>query len=368
MARLRKASFSYSIMRHSANLDFLRSFAVSLVLSDHLILTLTSHVGFQNNSLHAWAVHLGKVGVLAFFVHTSLVLMYSLERMTRSTDRVSIRFYVRSLFRIYPLSIFAITLVLVLHIPDNTWGSKHNITPSVILSDLLLVQNLFTKTSVLSPLWSLPYEVQMYLVLPALYYLAIRRRGVLYLCALLVFFCALGFLIAKESGGHLNMAAYVPCFLSGVICYSLRDRIRARLPAALWPTFLFLLVASYCIADINEEPSFWMGWIFCIFLGFTINAFHDSTNKPLNAVAEKVALYSYGVYLLHVPVLYLVFTVFGIKNLVFGPLLFLMLTMVASIITYHFIESPFINLGRRLSSSPVRTPVSPPAQERQEGS
>lgn len=368
MARLRKASFSYSIMRHSANLDFLRSFAVSLVLIDHLILTLNTHVGFQSYRLYAFAEHLGKVGVLAFFVHTSLVLMYSLERMSHSLERVSLRFYVRRFFRIYPLSIFAITLVLIIHIPDNTWGNAHTITPSVVLSNLFLVQNVFTKISVLSPLWSLPYEVQMYLVLPALYYLALRKRGVLYLCGLLVFFCGLGFLIAEESGGHLNMAAYVPCFRSGVLCYSLRDRIRARLPAALWPPFLFLLIACYCIADTHDDPSFWMGWILCLFLGLTINAFHDSTNKPLNAVAEKVALYSYGMYLIHVPVLYLVFMVIGIKNLVFGPLLFLVLTMVASFITYHFIESPFIDIGRRLSSSPVRTPAPLPAQDTQEGS
>jgi peptidoglycan/LPS O-acetylase OafA/YrhL len=49
--------------------------------------------------------------------------------------------------------------------------------------------------------------------------------------------------------------------------------------------------------------------------------------------------------------------VLGIKNIFFGPLLFLVLTMVASVISYHFIESPFIELGRKLSSWPVRPPV-----------
>jgi len=272
--------------------------------------------------------------------------------MTRSAERVTLRFYVRRFFRIYPLSIFCIALVLILRIPSTTSGPADIITPRVVISNLLLIQNLVTKISVLGPMWSLPYEVQMYLVLPALYYLALKKRAVLYLCDLLAFFCGLGFLIAWKSGGHLNLAAYVPCFLSGVLCYSLRDRIRAFLPAALWPPFVLLLISGYCLTNLHGSPKFWIGWIFCLLLGLAINAFYSSTNKPLNATAERIALYSYGMYLLHVPVLYLVFMVLGIRNLVFGPLLFVGLTVVFSFITYHFIESPLIDIGRKLSSSP----------------
>jgi peptidoglycan/LPS O-acetylase OafA/YrhL len=84
-----------------------------------------------------------------------------------------------------------------------------------------------------------------------------------------------------------------------------------------------------------------------------INLFGDSNNKYLNAVAEKVALYSYGMYLFHLPILYLVFVVLGIHHKLFGTFLFVVLTMAVSATTYHFIESPFIEIGRRLSSRPV---------------
>jgi peptidoglycan/LPS O-acetylase OafA/YrhL len=350
-------------MRHSANLDILRAFAVTSVLVQHLVSTVIAHAGLHNLAVIEFSSNIGRAGVVAFFVHTSLVLMYSLERMARSADNVTRRFYLRRFFRIYPLSIFCITLALVLHIPNNTWENADIITPRIVLSNLLLVQNLITKISVIGPLWSLPYEVQMYLVLPALYYLALKRRCVLYLCGLLAFFCGLGFLIARESGGHLNMAAYVPCFLSGVLCYSLRDRIPAFIPAALWPPFVLSLICGYCFTNLHGNPKFWIGWIFCLVLGLAINAFRDSAYRPLNVVVEKIALYSYGMYLLHVPVLYLVFMVLGIKNLVFGPLLFVALTMVASSITYHFLESPLIEIGRKLSFPQRRSQVSLPVQE-----
>ena len=336
-------------MRHSANLDILRSFAIVLVLIDHLVPTLVSHAGFDNASIISFTNQIGHAGVLAFFVHTSLVLMYSLERMTCGENRVTARFYIRRFFRIYPLSIFCIMMALVLHIPPNTWRNTETITPLVIAANLFLVQNIITKTSVLTPLWSLPYEVQMYLVLPALYFLTLKRRSFLYIVGLFLAFCGLGLVMSLKTG-HLNMAAYVPCFICGVLCFSLRNSIRARIPAVFWIPFVVLLICGYCLTNLNGKPNMWIGWVYCLLLGLSINAFYDNSNRAVKYIAEKGALYSYGAYLLHVPVLYLVFMVFGIQNLVFGPLLFLTITVALSIFTYHFIESPFIEMGRRFSS------------------
>jgi len=112
---------------------------------------------------------------------------------------------------------------------------------------------------------------------------------------------------------------------------------------------------------VGGDPNYWIGWIFCLLLGLAINAFRDSANKPLNAIAGRVALYSYGIYLNQVPILYLVFTVCGIKNRIFGTLTFLVLTMVVSVVTYHLIESPFMGLGRKLSSWPPRAAAPLPA-------
>jgi len=193
----------------------------------------------------------------------------------------------------------------------------------------------------------------MYLVLPALFFLARRRLSVLYLGALFLTFCALGFIISSRTS-HLNMAAYVPCFICGVLCYALRDRIRTFVPAFLWPPFVLLLISGYCLSNLRGEPNFWIGWIYCLILGVSINAFHDSTNKPLDVIAQRGALYSYGMYLLHVPVLYLVFVVLAIKNLSFGISLFFVLTVIASTITYHFIEAPLIEVGRKVSSPKTR--------------
>jgi len=74
-----------------ANLDILRTFAVLLVVVSHFM--MYDHI---ETSAH-W---MGLAGVCLFFVHTSLVLMWSLG--ARSAHRT---FYVRRAFRLFPLGL-----------------------------------------------------------------------------------------------------------------------------------------------------------------------------------------------------------------------------------------------------------------------
>src|SRR5438045_2026919 len=97
----------------STNLDLLRAIAVLLVYFSHLFGSL---LGFVGSGLYAHD-KIGRVGVMFFFVHTFLVLMMSLERMSaRGTSLVS-QFYIRRAFRIYPLSILTVCTVAAFHIP-----------------------------------------------------------------------------------------------------------------------------------------------------------------------------------------------------------------------------------------------------------
>ena len=80
------------------NLDLLRAVAVLFVLFSHVLRTA---IGHRSPTLYA----MGQLGVMIFFVHTSLVLMQSLERQELSGPALFKRFYVQRICRIYPLSI-----------------------------------------------------------------------------------------------------------------------------------------------------------------------------------------------------------------------------------------------------------------------
>jgi len=90
-------------MKDSYNLDLLRATAVLLVLVSHLLYALSLRHPILESS--GWADLIpGPLGVWMFFIHTTLVLMMSLERLSAGAS-VAARFYIRRLFRIYPLSI-----------------------------------------------------------------------------------------------------------------------------------------------------------------------------------------------------------------------------------------------------------------------
>jgi peptidoglycan/LPS O-acetylase OafA/YrhL len=348
---------------NSTNLDMLRSFAVVTVMIDHLVPTILHHGVAVPGWVAEITTHIGQSGVLAFFVHTSLVLMYSLERMSlhhRGGDLVA-RFYVRRAFRIYPLAVACVLGALALHLPAMTWRETPPITRNVVIANLLLVQNLWTKQSVLGPLWSLPYEVQMYLVLPALFLVARRSNGAMLLASGFVATCAGGFVFDRLTHGRMNLAAYIPCFVCGVLCYALRDRVPARISSRWWTWFVLGSIAIYCLVHLGRsQPVYWIGWIFCLALGLAINAFRDSTSPLANRLAHDVALYSYGMYLLHVPVLYLLFDVLSLRSSALVVPLYFAITIVLSVLTFRLLEDPLVDLGRRLSDPAARAVAATP--------
>ncbi len=335
----------------SVNLDVLRAIAVSTVLVDHFIPTIDHKGLFANHLLSQLTNTIGHAGVLAFFVHTSLVLMYSLERLERDGQPIVRRFYLRRFFRIYPLAIVCVLAVVLLKIPSVTWKAPEVITGRVIAANLMLVQNVITGKSVIGPLWSLPYEVQMYVVLPALYLLAKRPRALLWLSLLIGAFALLG-LVLTVTVGKRHMANYVPCFLAGVLCYALRKKVRPVFPAALWPPFVLAAVASYCLVHLrSSQPIYWVGWIYCLVIGGAVHLFRQPEEGVLSTLSNKVAMYSYGIYLWHVPMLYLLFYVLPPMPLLACIPLFLTLTIGLSILSFHLVEAPMMELGRKRTES-----------------
>lgn len=328
------------IRSDSANLDFLRACAVLMVLLFHT-------VGFFNHGLSsALRLYLvGHLGVLLFFVHTSLVLMLSLERQVAKfgPTHLFVLFMTRRVFRIYPLSILVVLIVFLFRLPvaEHPWN-MHFIPMGAwgLFANLLLVQNLIGKGSIIGPLWSLPYEIQMYLVLPAIF-LLVRRlpswQWVLGLWALAVGIALFG---APLFGRFGTLFQYAPNFLPGVVAYRLAATSRPRFPAFAWPVVLSGLVLLYVVTDGREN-----GWLICLFTGLAIPQFEELKNRFWKWASHFVAKYSYGIYLTHYVCLWLSFT-----RLAFLPeplqwVVFISTVVCVPIALYHAIEAPLIRVG-----------------------
>jgi peptidoglycan/LPS O-acetylase OafA/YrhL len=331
----------------SANLDLLRAVAVLLVLAQHLL------IRFQ------WAARLGMgtptmgaFGVFLFFVHTCLVLMYSMERSHLEGRRLAENFYIRRVFRIYPLSVVAVLAAVILHLDsgvNNIAGLSRvaTIPAGRIFSNLLLVQNLVKPGSIVNVLWSLPYEVQMYIFLPFLFLWIRGKRNALRAMILLWLVAVVIAVVHRQLAGgfpwdRLGLIQFVPCFLPGVIAFVLPHD--PRLKSVFWLPFLLVLVSIYMFASTT-----WTSWIVCLTLGLAIPFFGEIQTGWLRWVSHWIATYSYGIYLSHQFCIWLMADVFGgwmawIKF----PVLVALLAGIP-VVLYHTIEKPMIGVGVRVA-------------------
>ena len=339
-------------MADSHNLDFLRSVAVLLVLIDHLFMAagLASHFPVIYD--------MGRLGVLLFFVHTSRVLMLSLERSEKRNGGGLFRsFYIRRAFRIYPLTIACILLVSAFHMPQQPGEPPIARGHFQILANLLLVQNLAGQPNVIGPLWSLPLEVQMYVALPFLFVFARRRSAAALL--LLGFTAALIGLAFERllsihlvlGLGRLSILDFTPCFVAGVMSYRLSRNRPPAVSSWLWPVAVVAVVTLALLwqlvspGSIDRYPAY-RGWVVCWILGVLIPQFREVRPRWLQTASHYVAKYSYGIYLGQVPALWIGFTFWPQMAGAFRWIVSVLLLAGIAVAGYHAIENPGILLGK----------------------
>lgn len=338
----------------SANLDVLRAIAVLCVYAAHLLQVF----GIDRLVGRVTIFDAGQTGVLIFFVHTSLVLMLSLERMSARGGAWVALFYTRRAFRIYPLSVLTVLILMAAQVPP--FPTQPWMWPGwrTVAANLTLTQNLTGHASYPSVLWSLPYEIQMYLLLPALF-LAVQAAPFVWL--------PLGLWLADVATAATLVACgrnvpdliwFAPCFLGGIVGYRLW-RLKRRLPFALWPV---LIVCTIGLRTAGTATGFTYGPAFaahagCLLLGLSAPLFREMPAGWLRWFAGAVARYSYGIYLSHTAVFWLAFVRLSHWPLPARFAICAALSVVAPVALYHLVEKPMMAAGVRLTASPRRAPA-----------
>jgi peptidoglycan/LPS O-acetylase OafA/YrhL len=352
------------------NLDVLRAIAVLCVLGDHVLRIWYRAIG------PVTVDQIGTFGVFIFFVHTSLVLMPSLERLRLNgfTGAHWIRaFYMRRAFRIYPVAWVTIAIALRLRIPPfffDRWGIINPFTvPATkqLIGNILLSQNLLGVTSILSTMWSLAVEVQMYLVLPFAFLLARRSlRGFIGVGVVGVALSAFEWHIRYGTMDvplmwRLTVLQYVPCFMCGVLAYALIYRREHRNGAArpvnplAGGTMFLAIVAALVVFVVAERHvgTYAWSWPACLVLGLAIPYTREFAGGVLTRVAHEIATYSYGIYLLHPVALWVGFVMLRQYGVAVQCATFVVLVVALPVFAYHFVEKPCIQWGQRLLHGPL---------------
>ena len=361
------------------NLDLLRTIAVSLVVVGHL----TFHFGVMNIGPFR-LTRIGQLGVLFFFVHTCCVLMMSLERQWKGQSPLQLfgSFITRRIFRIYPLSIAVVALIVIFHLPQAFvmpgYFQGAVLSAGTILSNLTLVN--ISGPWILGVLWSLPYEMAMYFFLPWIFLFILDQRSWhLRVVGLWLIAVAGTIVILQILGwpGRDYFVEYVPCFFPGVIAYRLMRATGANgvgagrvsgdagdlraggsrgavlpgrrpLPALLWIVVVGSVVPLYMYRRELLGNWCFRNWLVCLVIGLAIPLFSQISQKWITIPSHYIAKYSYGIYLTHFFCIWLAFDqLHRVLPKIARLGVFVVLAAGLPILFYHLLEEPMILVGKR---------------------
>lgn len=358
---------SGSAATHATNLDLVRAVAVLMVVGAHLAWFHGNvRFGFFEPSL------LGRLGVVIFFVHSGIVNMLSIDRHVQKSGshRLFRSYMTRRCFRIYPLSIVVVSIVFLTKIPVAhlcSWSTAVGNHPQAeLLPSLLLVQNFVQFDQILEPLWSLPYEIQIYCLFPLIYLILRRFNSAKILIVSWALLAAVHHVIGPhllkhENVGHIfvlpDMLFYFLWFLAGLYAYKEMQTSRRVLPFWILPALLGFM-CLVCTLSYDRTKFIFIS----LCLGVALPHIRECEVGVLNRICAAVATYSFGIYLLHDPAIWLGFVRFAHLPTAVRVSIFLLTTFGGSVLLYHVIEYPMIKLGNKAAAAIGRTRVPAMAQ------
>jgi peptidoglycan/LPS O-acetylase OafA/YrhL len=354
---------------HLPQLDGLRTVAVTLVLVYHIART-------QELS---WLPG-GFVGVDLFFVLSGFLITSLLLREHRTSGRIDLkRFYVRRLWRLYPALILvsAVAAVVFAFFP-GTFGMEAA-SPVEALVALVYGMSWWSGLEIeggpylLGLTWSLSVEEHFYLLWPVALLVLLRRGGGVRSVAVVALLANAYTAVLWHLGADPDRLYYLAdarfaqmltgCALAAAL-FARPDLGRLRpLVSGRAATASGLAIAVVALVASRYDAWYWSGGMQLIGVGAAVVIGHLAVHRdsPLSVALRwgplpTLGVWSYGIYLWHLPLIRLAQPVFG-ETLVVATLGALAAIPVAAA-SYRFVEQP---LQRRRT---LRLLASPPAEAR----
>ena len=323
----------------------------------------------------------GAFGVPVFFLLSAFLISELLMREREATGTVHVKaFYIRRILRIWPLYFAAFFgLVALNHVLPGVGPTTHSswLAFSLFAGNWYIVWHGWIAGPV-DPLWSISVEEQFYICIPLVIACAGRRglRIASYLLLAVAYLVIARYAlhpVTGDNGEWTDSFVHFQFFCAGtLLALSLRGRL-PRLPVlarlsgfvlgfSCWFLCLRLGVQSWePHAGVAESLA---GWALML-LGATL-FFLSTLGTPASYIPRCLAYLgriSYGLYIYHSLVLYLVFEKGGalLRQMVsalhlpqslrasIGTAVVLAATFVIAHLSYQFFERPFLRLKERFS-------------------
>jgi peptidoglycan/LPS O-acetylase OafA/YrhL len=315
----------------------------------------------------------GAFGVDLFFGLSAYLITMILMREKEIGGRINIKaFYFRRILRIWPLYFFFIAVAALVPL----WDRSQHLGWPYIGGYLLLAGNWVyvwkgLPDSIAIPLWSLSIEEQFYLMWP----LALRRisRGQLVSAVFVLLFLANAARVCLVSlhvlGARIEYNSFVrldAIALGILVAYVLKGQapalsLTSRVAVAGFSLFLWFIVAACTKLNAVREVAPVLGTLLgrplvaiaaAGLLIAVIGAPAAGAKVLTNALLTYLGRISYGLYVYHLAGL-LIARHFVRTNYAKGYAIYFLsgftLTVIFSVISYRWLESPFLRMKERFA-------------------
>ena len=312
-----------------------------------LRLVLAAMVALSHAGVRVQGLNPGVTAVVVFYLISGYV-MAGLLRSHYTQGRDVPRFYADRALRIFPQYLFymAAALVWQLVTASTTLFLTHAPTPVDLLNNVLVIPlNFFMFNgadayTLVPPAWSLGAELQFYLLAPLM--LLWPRLGVMLAVASAgVQLLAMHAVLHSDWFGYRLLPGVLVFFALGMLMFHLRAKGSAILAAAT-PLAAVALYAGLRSRDLHSLP---YNTEVLIGLGCGIPLLHVLGRRPAGKAAQVAGDVSYGVFLNHFLLLWLLF-----PSGTPGPAqlcALLACSFVASWVTQRVLERPLLAWRRR---------------------
>ncbi|MDT3331801.1 acyltransferase [Microbacterium sp. KSW-18] len=356
-------------MKRLTSLDGLRGLAALIVLVHHIMLTFPLFAepyleGRAANGLPELLSYTplhtlwdGQGAVVIFFVLSGVVL--TLPVLKQGRDFSWVGYYPQRLLRLYLPVWGAIILYLgwVLIIPRTTamesaWLgiTDKAVSPEALWGDATL---LFGTGDLVSPLWSLQWEIAFSFLLPVFVFLGVRFARYNWILAVAA---VIGIAVSSSLGNRALV--YLPMFLIGVVIATWLPTIRKWQPsrgtqALLLLSAPILLIFPWLIRPFEMLRPLVKPFDAVTTIGATIAVIAAIVVPIFRRFLESRAmqwfgLISFSLYLVHEPVVISMAHLFGDQNLRIAGLVSVVISIPLSWVFFKVVEIPSHKLSRRV--------------------
>lgn len=303
---------------------------------------------------------LGEIAVYAFFTISGFFMIQSLEN-----SKNILKYFRNRLYRIIPAFWFSLIFFSLLIIPIFSKVSLYGQDGVIafilkagsfhIFDYSWTIRNAFPNNTFVDningSMWTLKHELAAYIMLPIFYILSYKRRWgmlmftcILFILSLLsdfgifLFNLPVGQVWVLSENEYTYFIRFLCYFMIGSCLYLYKDKIllgSSRLDLRWFLFLTVLLILSFYGGKGKYILFLWIPYVFILVGCFLKYKFFS-----------KFGDYSYGMYIYSFPIQQLVLlkdSSISALGLFFISMLF---TLLVSIISYHFLERPILNLKK----------------------